>query len=137
MPSTVTYTGTLAIEECCECHITFAMPSDLQRRCREQGQSRTFYCPLGHAQHYTSSEIRRLKDKLEREQQWRKNAETRAQAARDQADAAERSRAAYKGQLTRVKKRIGNGVCPCCSRHFANVERHIATKHPEFDGADD
>jgi hypothetical protein len=132
MPQTMTYTGTLAIEECCKCHITFAMPKDLQRRCIEAGPAMMFYCPLGHSQHYTASEVQRLKEKLEREQRWRKDAEIRARAARDQADAAERSRAAYKGQLTKAKKRIGNGVCPCCNRHFANVERHMAGQHPDY-----
>lgn len=130
MPLTMTYTGTLAIEECFKCHITFAIPVDFQRRCREQGE--TFYCPLGHGQVYSTTEIQRLKQKLEREERWRKDAETRARAARDQADAAERSRAAYKGQVTKIRKRVGNGVCPCCNRSFANLGRHMAGQHPGF-----
>jgi hypothetical protein len=129
---TLTYTDVLAIEECCNCHIKFAMPADFQRRCRDAGRKATFYCPLGHAQHYTVSETQRLKDELaraERRQGW---AETSAQAARDQAAAAERSARAYKGHMTRARKRIGNGVCPCCSRHFANVERHMRGQHPGY-----
>lgn len=130
MSQTMTYTGTLVIEECYKCHIVFAMPRDFQQQC--SGQGATFHCPLGHAQVYATSELQRLKEKLAREERWRKDADTRARAARDQADAAERSRAAYKGQLTRARKRIGNGVCPSCNRHFANVERHMAGQHPDY-----
>lgn len=32
----------------------------------------------------------------------------------------------------RLKKRIKNGVCPCCTRSFTNVQRHMATKHPDY-----
>jgi hypothetical protein len=130
MPETMIYTGTLAIEECCECHITFAMPADLQRRCREADL--TFYCPLGHGQHYATTEVQQLKRQLAREERWRKDAETAERAARDQAQAAERSRAAYKGQLTRVKNRVANGTCPCCHRHFQQLQRHMTSKHPGF-----
>lgn len=136
MSLTMTYTGTLVIEECCNCHITFAIPADLQRRCIEVGPKMMFYCPVGHGQHYTSGEIQQLKDKLEKERRWRGEALIREQAARDQAHAAERSKRAYKGQLTRAKKRIGKGTCPCCSRHFANVERHMAGQHPDYADSD-
>jgi hypothetical protein len=136
MARTMTYSSVLAIEECCNCHITFAMPADLQKRCTEAGAGMTFYCPLGHPQHYTVSETAQLKEKLAREQEWRRNAETRERAARDQADAAERSARAYKGHLTRTRKRIGNGVCPCCNRHFANVERHMRGQHPGYADSD-
>lgn len=37
-----------------------------------------------------------------------------------------------KGLLTRMKNRVGNGVCPCCNRHFKNLQGHMKTKHPEF-----
>lgn len=134
MPDTMTYTGTLAIEECCNCHITFAMPKDLQRRCGETGGN--FYCPLGHAQHYTTTEVQRLRDKLVREQNWRKDADIRAQAAQDQAQTAERSARAYKGQVTKIRKRVANGVCPCCNRTFANLARHMAGQHPGFEASE-
>lgn len=43
-----------------------------------------------------------------------------------------RAHAATKGQLTKTKKRIANGVCPCCNRSFANLERHMAGQHPDY-----
>ena len=130
--ATLKYTGTLAVEECCTCHMMFAMPADFMSWCREAGPKMSFCCPLGHKQHYTVSETARLRQQLADEQRWRKNAETREKAARDQADAAERSAAAYKGHLTKARKRAGNGTCPCCNRHFANVERHMRGQHPGY-----
>jgi len=43
----------------------------------------------------------------------------------------EARRRAAKGQLTKLKKRIDNGTCPYCNRHFENVQRHISCKHKE------
>lgn len=33
-----------------------------------------------------------------------------------------------------IKKRVQGGACPCCNRHFVQLERHMATKHPEIVG---
>lgn len=131
MPSNLlAYSLTLVIEECCECHMSFAIPQDLRRQCKEEGK--TFYCPLGHGQHYTTTDVQRLKDKLDRETRWRKDAEAGLVHERDQRQAAERSARAYKGRVTRLKNRAAAGVCPCCTRHFENLERHMTAKHPDF-----
>jgi len=34
-------------------------------------------------------------------------------------------------QLTKVRNRIRAGICPFCTRHFTDLERHVASKHPE------
>lgn len=127
---TLTYSTTLDVISCGTCAIPFAIPASLLRHLRESGDS--FWCPNGHKVSYHETEADRLRAKLEREQRQRQWAETRARAARDQADAAERSRAAYKGQVTKIRKRVGNGVCPCCNRSFANLGRHMAGQHPGF-----
>jgi hypothetical protein len=31
-----------------------------------------------------------------------------------------------------MKKRAVAGVCPCCNRHFRELERHMASKHPKY-----
>lgn len=132
MITTLGYSATLVVEECCNCHIAFAVPRDFYDQCVNAGPVKTFYCPLGHAQHYTKSEVTRLRDEFEAEHRRRVWAETNARAVRDQLQAAERSKSALKGQLTKTRRRIGNGVCPCCTRHFANVERHIKGQHPGY-----
>lgn len=44
----------------------------------------------------------------------------------------ERRLAAQRGVTTRLKNRVANGVCPCCNRTFANLQRHMSTKHKGF-----
>jgi hypothetical protein len=70
----------------------------------------------------------RERDLLRKEQQ-------RHQATRDLLQAEERSHVSTKGQLTKARNRAKAGLCPCCNRHFTNVERHVKSKHPDFLGA--
>lgn len=131
MPSaTITYSTTLEAISCGECEIPFAIPVSLHKRLKETGAR--FYCPNGHHIRYSKTEADRLRDKLAQEEQWRKSAQARLTHERDQRMAAERSASAYKGRVTRLKNRAAAGVCPCCNRHFENVERHMNTKHPDF-----
>jgi len=37
---------------------------------------------------------------------------------------------AEKNAIERKLKRVGNGVCPHCNRHFQNLARHMKCKHP-------
>lgn len=130
MPRTLEYTDVLQILECGNCHISFAIPRQMHTARKRDGED--FWCPNGCKIRYLETENQKLQAELKRERFWRDQAETNARAARDQADAAERSKRAYKGQLTKARKRIGNGVCPCCNRHFTNVERHMASQHPSY-----
>jgi hypothetical protein len=50
----------------------------------------------------------------------------------DQRRSAERSAAAFKGQATRLRKRIGHGVCPACHRTFRQVSDHMDRMHPGY-----
>lgn len=113
---------TLETEECCNCGIAFAMPDYMMRRLKNEGGS--FYCPNGHGQHYTKSEITRLREKLDEQT---RAATQMAERARN-AEAAEQ-RAAK--EMKRLKKRASAGVCPCCNRTFQALARHMKTKHPE------
>ena len=121
-------------EECYSCGVLFAMTAHFKKSCLDKrGPSgKQFYCPNGHAQHYTGkTDAERAKERaaeLERQLASR-NEDVRAAYMRLEAE--QRSHSATKGQLTKAKKRAVNGVCPCCHRTFANVARHVATKHPE------
>ncbi len=111
------------VEHCCNCGIAFGMPSEFRaRKLRDGGD---FYCPGGHRQFYTESENTRLKKQLEQEtkrRQWAEEAKERSYKAE----------IATRGHLTRLKKRVTNGVCPCCQRSFINLKRHIETKHKDW-----
>lgn len=127
--TTMSFQGTLVVVTCW-CGMRHAVPEeldDVQQRQHRDGENQTdIYCPLGHCH------IRAGKGEAARERQRREQAEARAKAIQDQLDAETRSHSATKGQLTKAKKRVGKGTCPCCNRHFTNVERHMATKHPDY-----
>jgi hypothetical protein len=99
---------------------------------RRSGQS--FYCLWGHSQHFTQgpSETALLRQERDRLKQNAAYLEDRANRLRDERDAATRRASAARGQVTKIKKRVGNGVCPCCNRTFADLQRHMASKHAGF-----
>lgn len=109
--------------ECWVCGIAFAWPEHLDDRARERGT--TFYCPNGHAIRYGESEATKLRAELARE-------EGRIAQLKYDLKHTEGQRRAEKAAKTKLKNRIAKGVCPCCNRHFANVQRHIENQHPGF-----
>jgi len=95
--------------------------------CYEEGGF--WHCPNGHQRGYSQGSIRK---ELEKEKKRRKWAEDNAAQARREADEAERRRKAQKAATTRLRNRAKAGICPCCSRHFKQLEAHMANKHPDF-----
>ena len=125
----------LRTETCCECGVLFAFPQAMYKRLLEQKTKARFYCPNGHSQFYTGkTEAQKLRDQLEREREATERAEKRARAARAEAEMTRNSLRVTKGHMTRLKKRIKHGVCPCCNRQFKNLARHMENKHPEYVG---
>lgn len=115
------------IDRCCVCGIAFMMPENYRNgRLKEKD---TFHCPNGHAQHFLGESdkerIRRLTAQLDVER-------TRLRQAENQAAKLHQARKAVSTRLRKMKQRVSNGVCPCCTRSFQNLQRHIATKHPDF-----
>lgn len=105
-----------------DCAVTFALQQRHQRELRNSHA--TFYCPRGHGQAYTAAASDAAK--LEA-------ATARETALKDQLAAAVRDGEATRAALVRDRHRFANGVCPCCTRTFDNVRRHMATKHPDYD----
>jgi phosphoglycerate-specific signal transduction histidine kinase len=105
---------TFVTEECCNCGVLFALTNSLRQGLLET--HRTFYCPNGHPQSYISkTEAEKLREQLIETQNKLTQTETQLNGALS--------------QISKTKKRIMNGVCPECHRHFVNVERHMHTKH--------
>lgn len=109
--------------ECGECGIVFAMTASRYRKSDEDGKK--FFCPNGHGLHFVESSVKKLEKQLAQEKQRREWAE----GARD---AAQKRESNLKGQVTKIKNRVSNGVCPCCNRTFQNLLSHMKTKHPDF-----
>lgn len=117
---------------CGECGIVFAM--DAQYIARRKEDHKVWYCPNGHGRHFTGkSEAEGLRDQLAREKHWREQAEARVAEVRTQRDAVERRLRATKAVVTRTKKKIVAGRCPCCSFKFKDLASHMTTRHPNYD----
>lgn len=102
----------------------------MRRRRNDHGD---FYCPAGHCQSYIGkSDEERLREKLDyRSEQLARERDQRHKEERKHA-ATKRRLSASKGQVTKIKNRVGHGVCPCCNRTFQNLARHMGSQHPEF-----
>lgn len=121
----ITATVTYESCTCSECGLEIFAPDNFWRE-RRRNHGKNFYCPNGHAQVFTGeTEAQKLARQLKTEQE--RSAELRAIA-----DRKDRPLIAAKGQQTKLRKRIQNGVCPCCHRVFVALARHMATKHPDF-----
>lgn len=119
-----TFMETLVPVTCCKCGVTFGLVaghhSDLQR------SGNMFYCPNGHGQVYSDD----LDKQLERAKQQAQRERDRFLMERERKEAAQRSAAAYRGQVTKIKRRVGAGKCPCCRSHFKNLQEHMTETHP-------
>jgi hypothetical protein len=128
----VAYDVLLDAIECCECGMVFAMPHAVKLRLRRSHA--LFYCPAGHPQYFSGeSDEERLHKELaqaeRRVKEWQSEYDQEWKAHK----ATERRLSATKGVLTRTKKRIAHGVCPCCNRTFANLARHMGGQHPDYE----
>jgi hypothetical protein len=104
----------LSVVDCCVCGVVYGIPKKMDTQLKRDGQEATTYCPNGHQWVYS--------DSLEKEL---RAANARAIHAEDQLRAA-------RGELTSLRKRAANGVCPCCHRTFQQLTRHMKAKHPDF-----
>lgn len=129
--ATATVSVALETETCCRCGVVFAMAVEFRKQRIYDKQ--TFYCPDGHPQNYVGKtdaqklaeaedKLRQATERIAAEQGWTRR-------LTDDLATERRSHASTKGQLTKTRNRIEKGVCPDCNRHFANVERHMASQH--------
>lgn len=106
---------------CYKCGVVFAVPSYFKTKRLEDHE--TFWCPNGHTQGFMGdSEAEKLKKQLEQERDQHRQ---RLEFERNQTAAAKRELVAVKGQLTKTKKRVANGVCPCCHRSFVKDRKSV------------
>lgn len=116
----------VSLTDCCVCAGPIALTDSQERVLRNNHN--TFYCPMGHQNYWAAKSDRERVKELEQEVQ-----SQREYAQRVERDLGfeRRSHTATKGQLTKTRKRIANGVCPHCNRTFQNVARHMESKHKD------
>ena len=103
---------TLVTHTCLTCGIQYAFPLAYEEELRRNHKG--FYCPVGHEAYFPAEteqeRLRRL---------WQQERRTRKEYQEENV------------KLNSQLKRINAGVCPYCRRHFANVERHIRSRHKD------
>jgi hypothetical protein len=122
----LTYSGNLVSVKCW-CGIGFGIPQSLHHEAVTLARV-SIHCPLGHSctwKEQVKDEVDRLTQRLVTEQR-------EAKFWREREQAAQRRISAAKGQATKLKKRIAAGVCPCCSRSFVDLARHMNGQHPDY-----
>ena len=133
--ATQTVIETVNTLHCPNCGMLFGITEDFEKRRRDDHAD--FYCPRGHSMSYKAeTEAERLKRQL----QQRTDELSRARAYHDQreADLQERIRTrdrrigGYKSVVTRTKRKIAAGRCPCCSHQFKDLESHMKNRHPNW-----
>ncbi len=118
--------STYELVDCPNCGMSFAITEEFENRRRDDGHS--FYCPHGHSMSYGDT----TQKQLQREREKSARLTARLDQVKADRDAAERSRSALKGQVTKIRNRVANGVCPCCNRTFPDLAAHMKTKHPDY-----
>jgi hypothetical protein len=121
----------------CWCGVEHAIPESLhriQQEAHDEGRSHAVYCPLGHM-HVPAgkSKAKLLEEKLAAQIKATGRERQRNDQLSAELEHAEARRRAEKGAKTKLKKRLANGVCPCCSREFQNLKRHMKSKHPQYE----
>ncbi len=125
---------TFQVETCCNCGVRFAMTDAFYRKRLENlGPNNPFYCPNGHKQWYVGkTEADKLRDENAKLKDTILKRDNRIDALHEQRQQVEHRLRATKGVVTKIKKRISHGVCPCCNRTFDNLARHMSSQHPTY-----
>lgn len=121
---------TVQISACARCGVSFGLPDELYMAAKASSKI-NFYCPYGHEQHFSTGPTEAEKLRLERDrlQQQIAYKDDTIKAERARREQTERQLLAQRGVVTRIKNRVAYGVCPCCTRSFQNLQRHMASKH--------
>lgn len=117
--------------DCGCCGGTYAINQAYKSKAYQDGLSWTCpYCKAGWG-YSGQSENAKLKKQLEAEKVAREAERQRKDAALARANEAEAKALKTERANKRLKTRVAAGTCPCCTRTFSQLARHMATKHPE------
>jgi hypothetical protein len=129
----MTMSQMVQVGPCARCRTLIWLPTALYDAARHS-PAITFYCAYGHSQHFPAGESEADKLRRERDLLAQRIAQRDDEIARQRQmrETTERQLAATRGVVTRIKNRVGHGVCPCCNRSFGDLSRHMAMKHPTW-----
>lgn len=130
MSEVITKTLRFEQQDCCNCGVTFFVPEALQEEALRT--KRSFWCPNGHSQSYTTNEADRLRKELAAARQREETIRRECEDAKRLKDVALAVVADLERKERLAKKRSAAGVCPCCHRTVKQMAAHMKTKHPEY-----
>lgn len=131
MSTTFVVNTNLTTVNCGGCGGTYAIQERYRQECYQEGKSWTCpYCRIywGYEEGETDKLKKQVANLIEQNQRISQNRDYHQKEAAH----FRHSRDAIKGIVTKIKKRVGNGVCPCCKRTFQNLHDHIKRQHPAF-----
>lgn len=117
---------------CANCAMLFTIPKIFYEMRKEDG--RKFYCPAGHEQYFSESDLDKARRERDRLKQMLAQKDDAIADEINRRQDVEKTLAATRGQVTKLRNRAKAGLCtvPGCNRHFTNLERHMASKHSEL-----
>lgn len=123
---------TMQVTNCIKCATPFAFAKTLWDR--QQNEGGWHFCPIcGQSQGWDKGTVKEQHDAdLAQLKSELYDANERARRAKQDADHFKKSRDAFKGRVTQLKNRAAAGICPCCNEKFIDLEKHMASVHPEF-----
>lgn len=121
------------VSPCAQCKCDVWIPDALYEAAKAS-EKVSFHCAYGHSLVFPKGESETDKLRRERDRLAQRVAEKDDEIARQRKlrEGTEKRLSATRGVITRIKNRVGHGVCPCCNRTFGDLSRHMATKHPTF-----
>ena len=129
MTFTEIITEQFTIVSCYTCSVRFGITRELYKRVVTDATG-SIHCPAcGGLTCWRESDDKKKIKELELKLAWEAEQSKRQQEARE---SAENSLRATQGVVTRLKRRVAAGTCPCCHRTFKQLTAHMATKHPDF-----
>jgi len=118
-------TGVYTTVTCCKCGIGIGLPPGFEAGRRSD--RKTFYCAWGHPQWFPGKtdeqRIAELKAQVATK-------DDLLQSTIRENEKRYRLQRAAEGKTRALKKRVAAGVCPCCTRTFQNLARHMKSQHP-------
>lgn len=129
---TKTASETFHIVSCANCGSKFGICSQLHKRACLNADGHIFCPACGEQNCWRESESDMLRKQLRSEQDQLSAERARHDQTRAELQHTENRRRAECAAKTRIKNRVAKGVCPCCNRHFDNLQSHMETKHPNY-----
>ena len=117
----------MVVWECNVCGVPYGLSVAFADAKRASGGH--YFCPNGHRLSWNETEADRLRRELQKLQQAEARHEDEKRELRQERAGAEARAAKAERARRRIETRVKNGACPDCNRTFANLARHMSTKH--------